>query len=110
MKDETMKILYRYDGCANFEGFVCTEYKILKETKCGYWIKYDNNYLVAHNGKAEKWVNKSGRKRFCYPTKLEAIYGLFYRRKRYAKILNARLSSNSVVLTVCENLIWELKK
>jgi len=103
-----MNVLYRYDGCANFDGFCCTEYKILRETECGWWIKYDNNYIVAHNNKAEKWVSKSGKKRFCYPTKLEALNSLYHRQNMRIKILNSQLTISHNLRSICINLLRKM--
>ena len=41
-------------------------YKVIKETPCGYWID-------APNKKFNKWVRKSSKKSFAYPTKKEAM-------------------------------------
>ena len=51
-----MSILYRYElNVCN--KVVCKEYKIIKDTVCGYWINY-------HSGK--KWISKTSKKKYAY--------------------------------------------
>jgi len=38
------------------------EFRVLRETPCGFWIALDTW------GDQEKWVSKTGRKRYAYPT------------------------------------------
>ena len=43
-----------------------------RETPCGYWVWF--------KGK-EKWISKTGTKRFAYPTKEQALHSLMCRTK-----------------------------
>lgn len=61
------------------------EYEITKETPKGYWIE---DFIIG-----KKWVSKTARKRFAYPTKQEALEGFIKRSERYASILSDRLNS-----------------
>ena len=56
-------------------------FELIKETKCGYWIK-------AFIGK-KRWVSKTSKKRYAYPTKKEAAYN-FLRRKQMQRIYAER--------------------
>lgn len=72
----------------------CTEYELVSETPCGYWIRqrYGNKF----------WVSKTARKRYAYPTKQEALANYIARTKRYIQILSSRLDSAKVALARAE--------
>lgn len=68
------------------------EYDLLKETPKGYWIGYGSlNEALRNNKKGvyywKKWVSKTSRKRFAYPTKDEAIENYIKRTEKRLKIL-----------------------
>lgn len=109
-----IELLYRYDGGyfitdSISSKLIRTDYKVVKETPCGYWVRdVSLGYLEGfekENQKNEKWVSKTGRKRLCYPTKKEALESLIYRRRRYIKILNAQLSKSHKIIGACERSI-----
>jgi hypothetical protein len=61
------------------------EYDLLKETPKGYWIGYGSMGVSRYNWK--KWVSKTSRKRFAYPTKEEALENYIKRTEKRLKIL-----------------------
>jgi len=74
---------YRYDGYGNLKAL---EYKVVKETQCGYWIvpckyAYDK----------PKFVLKVARKRYAYPTKELALESYIKRKKHQIAILESQL-------------------
>ena len=61
-----------------------------KETPQGYWIgwgRYAPDYLRGNS----RWVSKTGRKRYAYPTKEEAMTSFLARKEKQVKILKAQL-------------------
>jgi hypothetical protein len=64
-------------------------YCLIKETPKGHWIQYGTR----NNLKGpKKWVSKTSKKRFAYPTKEEALFGLQKRTERRMNILSSQLS------------------
>jgi len=63
------------------------EYTLIKETPCGYWIKPVWDYDDYH----KKWVSKTARKRFAYPTQEEAITSFMARKRRQIQIIESQL-------------------
>lgn len=86
-----MKKMYRYqdyfygseDNLSGEPLPVCKisldEYKVIKETPKGYWISFP--YLSHISTDWKKWVSKTSRKRFAYPTEEEALNNFIARRK-----------------------------
>jgi Fe-S cluster assembly scaffold protein SufB len=77
--------LYRYED--DHEAIRLREFRIVKETPCGWWIKKwswftDNNL---------KFVYKTGKNNFAKKTKEEAIENYYYRKCRHVAILSTRL-------------------
>lgn len=81
------KILYRYEGYDTYSLTHPWELEILRETKCGYWIVDHDKYPTG-----EKWVSKTGRKRYAYPTAKEAMVNYIARKNRQIKYLNRMLA------------------
>jgi len=119
MEDEAYMYLYRYvyqqgaligsinwKSRASFMPYFTAEislekYKVLKETKKGYWIEYyrfiyrENNY--------KKWVPKEGKKLFAFATKTEAMKNFLIRTKKRQKYLERDLA-------VCKSAIEKAEK
>ncbi len=79
MSDE-VKILYRYiDGWIlddmEYVRPYLRQYTVIKETECGWW------FMIPYSSK-KKWVSKSGRKRFAYPTRELALNSYIIRKRR----------------------------
>ena len=64
------------------------EYNLFKETLKGYWIGYYNPFGV-RLGEWQKWVSKTSKKRFAYPTKEEALINFIKRTERRIGILGS---------------------
>ena len=58
-------------------------YNLHKETPKGYWIGYGHR-LQDHS----RWVSKTAKKRYAYPTKEEAMTNFIKRTEMRIKILN----------------------
>jgi len=58
------------------------EYNLFKETPKGYWIKHKSDLWLDHDWK--KWIPKTSKKRFAYPTKKEALVN--YMRRTESRI------------------------
>lgn len=69
------------------------EFNLFKETPKGYWIGYGSLQSL-HS--PEKWVSKTSKKRYAYPTKKEALNNFIKRTKRRYSILQSQLN-------VCED-------
>lgn len=79
------------------------EYNLHKETPKGYWIGYGK---IGEFQGSSRWVSKTSRKRFAYPSKKEAIDNFIARSERRIKILDNQISSVRIAL----NLAKEKKK
>lgn len=80
---------YRYDAITYHEiGVRVNEYKysLLNETPKGYWIY--QNYVDD-----KRWVSKTAKKRFAYPTREEALTSFIARKKCQIRILEAQLGN-----------------
>jgi hypothetical protein len=86
------------------------EYNLFKETPQGYWIGYGE--LNGIYGKA-KWISKTSRKRFAYPTKEEALTNFIKRNQRRVRILKWQIDSCSIAVNIATEMLkkeQELKK
>jgi hypothetical protein len=79
--------LYRFEDYENTLGVHVRkrEFKVIKETPCGYWIKL----FYSFNDK--KWVSKVAKKRYAYPSEQEAMINFKARKRRQIEILSAQL-------------------
>lgn len=68
--------------------FSIKEYAILKETPHGYWINV--NIFYSSSSIDKRWVSKTSKKRFAYPTKIEAWNGFKARKRRQLEIYETR--------------------
>src|SRR3954471_1481851 len=71
---------------------------LVKETPKGYWIAMgDPNRLhVAF----KKWVSKTAKKRYAYPTEEEALNSFILKKKRQIKILKYMLARAQADLSI----------
>lgn len=91
---DNTKYLYRYErGFSTYPTYInLHRHPIVKETEKGYWIL---SYGF-HSGK--RWVSKTARKRWAYPTEEEAYTNFRLRTERCVKILNAQLENAKAYL------------
>lgn len=90
---------YRYNDtlCANVGVRIYLyEFNMIQETPKGYWIGYYN--------KKEKWVSKTAKKRYAYPTKEEALASFKARKERQIEILEHQLNRAKTALSKAEIL------
>ena len=83
---------------------VLKTYNLHKETPKGYWIGhvyYAPEYLRGNS----RWVSKTGRKRFAYPTKEEAMTNFIKRTERRVKILKAQLLRAEIRLRNAKGMV-----
>ena len=81
---------YRYEDI-QYDHYVSVNeyhYYLIKETPCGYWISLSPKLSSIYN---KRWISKTSRKRFAYPTRIEAQESFKARKKRQIKILSAQL-------------------
>lgn len=70
---------YRYVDNLGWNGVEVhlREYELVRGTRCGYWIN-----SPIYRMKKDKWVSKTSRKRFAYPSKEEAMTNFIARKQR----------------------------
>ena len=98
---------YRYEIVPNDgygAGLTLKEFKVVKETPCGYWITYTWD---KRNG-LFKWVSKTSRKRYAYPTTEEALTGYIKRTKRRLFILKHQIKLCDTGLSIAEKYVTPL--
>lgn len=81
-------------------------YNLFKETPKGYWIGFGSLDIGSLHSVWKKWVSKTSKKRFAYPTKKEALINLIKRTERRKKILvsQVRMCSEGIELAKKEML------
>jgi hypothetical protein len=79
------------------------EYDLLKETPKGYWIGYLNQYGVKIGHPLwQKWISKTSKKKFAYPTKEEALINFIKRTERRIRILDNQLTACKISLNIAK--------
>jgi len=71
-------------------------YELKKETPCGYWICLESGYSW------KKWISKTSKKRFAYPTKKEAMINLIKRTETRLRILNRQVD-------LCKSVLYKVR-
>lgn len=72
-------------------------YNLFRETQKGYWIGYGRVRQGIMRGQA-RWVSKTSKKRFAYPTKEEALQNFLKRTERRVKILKYQLLTCEIAI------------
>ena len=72
-----------------------------KETPKGYWVGYGSLEPGKLRGQS-KWVSKTSKKRFAYPTKEEALKSFIFRQKYALKILDYQRLNRKFALSEAE--------
>jgi hypothetical protein len=75
-------------------------YNLFKETPKGYWIGYGS--LGEHKYSWKKWVSKTTKKRFAYPTEKEAIINFIKRTERRVEILDRQVWTCNISLNLAK--------
>jgi hypothetical protein len=113
-KHPASKVFYRFREYNNATGYIdefdnfhptkyidvhleSEEWFLVKETPKGYWItdKY---------GIFKKWISKTSRKRYAYPTKEEALKSYMIRKKIHIEILQKKLDIAKRGLELAKNI------
>ena len=79
-------------------------YNLLKETPKGYWIGHGVFSKLCW----KKWISKTSRKRFAYPTKKEAITNYIKRTKRRIEIMEYGVWSCKIALDIAMTMEKDL--
>lgn len=82
---------------------VLLTYGVFKETPKGYWIREGR-------GQRERWVSKTSRKRFAYPTPAMALDSLILRKRREIVFLRGKMQAaeeNLELAVKLKNKIYE---
>jgi len=67
-------------------------FKIIKETEKGFWIDHELG--------DKKWVNKTARKRYAYPTIDEAVVSFRARRERMIVLSRHKIEYAQLALCI----------
>lgn len=87
---------YRYEDFNSWNHFyVLRVLYLVKETPKGWWISDEKDYLLKAEKEAlvikKRWISKTSRKRFAYPTREEALNSYKARKKRQIIILKNKI-------------------
>jgi hypothetical protein len=74
------------------------EYDLISETPKGYWIGFSGGMKLKY-----KWVSKTAKKRFAYPSKKDAMTNFIRRTEKRIKILNYQLTSCIIGLSLADS-------
>jgi hypothetical protein len=77
------------------------EYDLIGETPKGYWVGYSmghGNYIW------KKWVSKTSKKRFAYPTTEEAMTNFILRTEKRINILDWQLQVCKISINLAKNI------
>ena len=82
---DSIQWLYRFVDVLHTDRVHIYEYqfRVIKETPCGFWIDMFSD--------KKKWVSKVAKKRFAYPTRLEASVNFIARKNRQIRILTGQI-------------------
>lgn len=89
---------YRYEDREIYDRGIKIQkltFQLEKETPCGYWIT---------DGYNQRWISKTSRKRYAYPTKEEAYANFIARKKRQIEHLERQLDRATKALRVGESI------
>lgn len=91
---------YRYEIVAYEDGprIFLWKFNLVKETPKGYWISMGKNDYKSK----DRWVSKTSKKRYAYPTLEEAKVSFRARTKRRISILEAQVRHCQLALGIFE--------
>lgn len=81
------------------------EYRLKKETSKGYWIKSEFDYI-----EFKKWVSKTAKSRFAYPTEQEAMNNFIARTKVRIEILKRMIEGCNEAIIIAERMSKETEQ
>jgi hypothetical protein len=115
--------LYRYEAVdrSTVVGLQLETFPVLKETLRGYWVpRYQWLSPCTFDKlsvKNRRWVSKTSVKRYCYPSKEDALKSFEIRKSRYVEHCRRRLEMAEMVAQLIDGkvnvakphaLCWEL--
>jgi hypothetical protein len=86
---------------------VLSTYKLHKETPKGYWI-YSGSTKPYNIRSDCRWISKTAKKCYVYPTKKEALNAFLHRKKRQKHILNSILMDIDYGIHLGEQILNKL--
>ena len=102
---------YRYEvirGISTHEGYpipypklILNILHLIKETDKGYWIASSTSKFLQDLDK--KWVSKTSRKRYAYPTKAEALHNCLKRWEFRKRLIKHQLENAETVIQLIKN-------
>ena len=103
------KLFYRFRDLNYEDGVrvVREELILVKETPCGYWIDDPKWYYSII--REMKWVSKTARKRFAYPSEEQAIESFVARKRQQIRYTKARLRRAEQAYQLGMDLMAEIK-
>jgi len=107
-----MMKFYRYEESVFTDERVKVLEKIfisIKETVHGYWIVREFNYRTLIPSKP-RWISKTSRKRYAYPTKKEALVSFLARKKMQLFILETRILRASEAKAIANVMLEQLNE
>lgn len=85
---------YRFQDGFYYDNATATvdriEFDLVRETPCGYWIQSLRGWGE------ERWVSKTARKRYAYPSEKEALTSYIQRKRRQIGLLAHQLQASDV--------------
>lgn len=97
-----LPVLYRYETSGSHTSRVslfCDHFQTIKETPKGWWIEYWGD-----KGQTRKWVAKTGKKRFAYPTKELALESFVARKQHMIAKLEYSLGMTKTALMLAKQI------
>lgn len=79
------------------------KYDMVKETPKGYWIGYVSP-IGRRIGEWARWVSKTSKKRYAYPTKEEALNNFIKRSEKRVKILKHQVTFTEIAINVAKQI------
>jgi hypothetical protein len=98
-------IFYRYEFSLD-DKLQCRTYSLTKETPKGYWIHPD--YLYGE--KERRWISKTSRKRYAYPSEPEALHAFICRKLREQEYINHQQRRSVLALQMARHKQQEDQK
>ena len=83
---------------------ILDEYNLIKETPKGYWIGYGEYGNPNVFQSLNKWVSKTSKKRYAYPTKEDALNNFIKRNERRIKILQRQLTCCQIAVDIAKSM------
>lgn len=93
--------------------FVCSQLPLIKETPKGYWIYEhqplsdaemnffkDEAAITCGYQPSKKWVSKTGKKRYAYPTKPEALVNFIKRKESCLEHLEQQTAKTKAMINI----------